>query len=111
MSAADRSLAGLLASLCDETISPAEMERLDRLLCTDAAARRLYLEYLDIHARLSCRFRPPSESQNSEIGDQKSEIADVGAAVELPHQPGTPSPEPLIPPIIIDTSRTLIPGH
>ena len=49
-----------------------------------------------------------SVSQTSEIRNQKS---DVGAAVELPHQPvqlphqaAAASPEPLIPPIIIDTS-------
>ena len=47
------SINDLLTSLCDETISPEEMVQLDRLLCTDAAARRVYLEYLDLHARLS----------------------------------------------------------
>ena len=113
MPAADRSIAELLASLCDETISPAEMKRLDHLLCTDAAVRRLYLEYLDIHARLNCRFRPASESQESGIGDQESDAGAavepvVGAAVELPHQPGESSdPETLIPPIIIDTTGPL----
>ena len=53
MAADDLSINDLLTSLCDETISPEEMEQLDRLLCTDASARQIYLEYLDLHARLS----------------------------------------------------------
>jgi hypothetical protein len=58
----DRSIAELLASLCDETISAEEMERLDRLICSDAAVRRLYMEYLDLHAQLSYQFHQPAES-------------------------------------------------
>jgi len=53
MAADNLSMNDLLTSLCDETISPEEMVQLDRLLCTDPAARRVYLEYLDLHARLS----------------------------------------------------------
>ena len=62
MSNDDRSIAELLALLCDEAISPEEMERLDRLICTDATVRRLYMEYLDLHARLSYQFHQPAES-------------------------------------------------
>ena len=62
MSADDRSISELLASLCDETISAEEMERLDRLICTDPAVRQQYIEYLDLHARLSYQFREPAEA-------------------------------------------------
>lgn len=58
----ERSIADLLAALCDETISSEEMQLLDGLICTDAEARRLYREYLDLHARLSYQFHQSSES-------------------------------------------------
>jgi hypothetical protein len=58
----DQSTAELLALLCDEAISPEQMQRLDRLICTDAAVRRLYMEYLDLHARLSYQFHQPAEA-------------------------------------------------
>jgi hypothetical protein len=61
----DRSIAELLASLCDETISPEEMQRLDHLICTDPAVRRLYMEYLDLHARLSYQFHQSDDSMLS----------------------------------------------
>jgi hypothetical protein len=63
MSADDRPIAELLAALCDETISSEEMRHLDRLLCTDASARRQYMAYLDLHARLSFQHGPESEGR------------------------------------------------
>ena len=57
-----RTTVELLAALCDEAISPDEMRRLDRLIVSDAAVRRQYLEYLDIHARLSCQFHQPLDA-------------------------------------------------
>ena len=77
MSADNRSVAELLASLCDETISPEEMQRLDRLICTDAAVRRAYLEYLDLHARLSYHFHQPGGVMPLEAGRGR-EAADSG---------------------------------
>jgi FecR protein len=41
----------LLSSLCDEQITEAEQARLEELLA-DGEARRLYVQYLDMHARL-----------------------------------------------------------
>src|SRR5438132_10316768 len=41
----------LLSSLCDEQLSESEQSRLEELLA-DEEARRLYLQYLDMHARL-----------------------------------------------------------
>ena len=49
-------VAELLAALCDRPLSSAEMRQLDELVCTDAEARRLYVEYLDLHARLVWQF-------------------------------------------------------
>ena len=64
----DLPIAELLAALCDETISPEEMQRLDRLILADAAVRRQYLEYLDLHARLSSSFHRPAEPWGEELG-------------------------------------------
>jgi len=44
-------LLGLLSSLCDEQLTGAEQARLEELLADDEA-RKLYLEYVDMHARL-----------------------------------------------------------
>jgi len=44
-------LLGLLSSLCDEQLTVAEQARLEELLADDEA-RKLYLEYVDMHARL-----------------------------------------------------------
>jgi len=41
----------LLSSLCDEQLTEPEKSRLEELLA-DADARRLYLQYVDMHARL-----------------------------------------------------------
>ncbi len=111
MPADDLTIAELLASLCDETISTEEMQRLDRLILADAEARRQYLEYLDLHARLSYSFHRSAEPGNEGRGMADSPAFDVfvvadnfsvGAAVELPHrhdpEPRIPSPEPLVPP-------------
>lgn len=42
----------LLAALCDGQLTEGEHVRLQELLDADAECRRLYLEYLDLHARL-----------------------------------------------------------
>lgn len=42
----------LLAALCDGQLTEVEHARLQELLDADAECRRLYLEYLDLHARL-----------------------------------------------------------
>jgi WD40 repeat protein len=49
---ADAELEGLLSRLCDGTLAAQELRRLGERMATDAAARRLYLEYLDLHAAL-----------------------------------------------------------
>ncbi|HEY7157352.1 MAG TPA: FecR domain-containing protein [Gemmataceae bacterium] len=49
---ADAELEGLLSRLCDGTLAAEELRRLGERMATDSAARRLYLEYLDLHAAL-----------------------------------------------------------
>src|SRR6267142_2722507 len=41
----------LLSSLCDEQLTEAEQSRLEELLAAEES-RRLYLQYVDMHARL-----------------------------------------------------------
>ncbi len=48
----------LLSELCDGQLTEAGHARLETLLNADEACRRLYLEYLDMHARLMTH--PPS---------------------------------------------------
>ena len=45
-------LRGLLEALCDDCLSPAQSERLEQLVLADRDARRLYLEYIDLHGTL-----------------------------------------------------------
>ena len=46
-------LDSLLAQLVDETITPAELTRLEQCLDGDPEAQRRYLHYLDLHAELT----------------------------------------------------------
>src|SRR5262245_47457125 len=43
----------LLSALCDDRLSADEHARLDELLAGNHECRRVYLEYLDVHARLA----------------------------------------------------------
>jgi ferric-dicitrate binding protein FerR (iron transport regulator) len=58
----------LLSALCDGELTEAQLSRLEQLLQADPECRRLYLEYVDVHARLLVHPRlggeatlPPSE--------------------------------------------------
>jgi hypothetical protein len=42
----------LLSGLCDGKLAEADLARLEELLAADPECRRLYLEYVDLHARL-----------------------------------------------------------
>ncbi len=137
MPADDLTIAELLASLCDETISTEEMQRLDRLILADAEVRRQYLEYLDLHARLSCSFHRPAEPmferrgmaglpaiggeagfgvRESGFDVRDAESLSAGATVELPSgqwsrtpnpEPRTPNPEPPFP--VLSTTHYPLP--
>src|SRR5262245_62404393 len=59
----------LLAILCDRQLTDAEHERLESVLSGSASARRVYLQYLDLHSRLLMhpglskgRRMPPDEA-------------------------------------------------
>ncbi len=47
-----RELQRLLSALCEREFTEAQHARLEELLAADAECRRLYLEYVDMHARL-----------------------------------------------------------
>ncbi len=47
-----KELQRLLSALCDSELTDAQHGRLEELLDADAACRRQYLEYVDLHARL-----------------------------------------------------------
>ncbi|HWG46656.1 MAG TPA: hypothetical protein VN688_28095 [Gemmataceae bacterium] len=49
---ADVELEDWLSQLCEGTLSPEDLRRLGEKIATDSAARRFYLEYLDLHAAL-----------------------------------------------------------
>jgi hypothetical protein len=80
----DRSVSELIASLCDETITPEELQRLDRLLCGDAEVRRLYLEHLDVHARLSYQLHELGETASRDAAGVPKSDAQGLAASHLP---------------------------
>src|SRR6516162_3551523 len=79
----------LLAAWCDGTISKAEAERLDELVCTDAEFRSFYRAYMGLHGLLAAevhRFpgqllpEPPGRSDAVEV----SKDVDGGAAAPGP---------------------------
>src|SRR5262245_4729545 len=45
-------LQGLLSGLCDGELTDVQQARLEAVLRDDAECRRLYLQYIDMHARL-----------------------------------------------------------
>ena len=49
----DASLHEILSAICDETATAEQIERLAERLRSDAAARRFYVRYLDMHGRLN----------------------------------------------------------
>ena len=63
-----QTIGDLLAGLCDRSLLPDEMRRLDELICTDGEARRLYVEYLDLHARLVWQFHQLAETSLPAVG-------------------------------------------
>ena len=49
----DASLHEILSAVCDETATAEQIERLAERLRSDAATRRFYVRYLDMHGRLN----------------------------------------------------------
>jgi hypothetical protein len=50
---ADTELDRLLSGLCDGTLSDADLALLGRRIASEPAARRMYLDYIDLHAALT----------------------------------------------------------
>ncbi len=117
----------LLDAACSDALSDEQFDRLEAALQASEEARRLYLRYCTLEGDLHYLVRMahaddatvgnvhPSSLMPHRSDDDSDgaavELFGVGAAVklprqlgELPHQPDGPPPEPLIPPIIIDTS-------
>ena len=91
----------LAAACCDQRISAEEHERLQLLLRSDAAARRVYLEYVDLHARLGQHpgavSSPGMESGKSWLDEPRDTadgavptVAKVAETSDLSHK--TPKP-------------------
>ena len=105
----------LMCDLAEGRLSPPQAARLEELLQSDPARRRQYVDFLLVVGGLH-RIRGEGQGgkgvRGQGSGVSKSEIRDptfdVGAAVQLPYQlrekSEVGSPEPLISPIIIDTS-------
>jgi hypothetical protein len=79
----------LLAAWCDGSISKAEAERLDKLVCTDAEFRSFFRAYMDLHGLLAAEVHifagqllaePPGRSD----ADEGSQDVDGGAAARRP---------------------------
>lgn len=71
LSASSAELCQLLEALCEDRITPAEHQRLERLVLTDVSARRAYLAYLDLHGTLywNTAFGTAEASQLTSEGD------------------------------------------
>jgi hypothetical protein len=107
-----------LDAACSDALNDEQFDRLEAALRASEEARRLYLRYCTLEGDLHFLVRM-THADDGTAGDihpsslmpHRSDGDSDGAAVELPHQlgelphqPDGPTPEPLIPPIIIDTS-------
>ncbi|MCD4727368.1 MAG: hypothetical protein K8R46_06895, partial [Pirellulales bacterium] len=108
---AERELDRLIDRMCDQIASVDELATLGHRLADDPAARDYYIACLELHARLAWQmtsgkpFSPEELLRYAGEDEQRGMVgspaidASVGAAVELPHQPEsrTPNPEPPFP--------------
>src|SRR5258707_8930640 len=80
----------LLSALCDGDLDDVQHTRLQELLNGDAECRRLYLEYMDMHAHLvSCLRGAEWRSPGFAVGS-----AVLGAGVSPAHLPAAETPAP-----------------
>jgi hypothetical protein len=56
-------LRGLLDALCEETITPEQVRRLEGLLLTNAAAEAYYVQFMRLYADLAGHFAAPTAGQ------------------------------------------------
>ncbi len=74
----------LLSGLCDGTLTEAEHARLESLLVSDEVCRRMYLEYIDVHARLL--VQPAWSTQTAQVAE-----AAAGAPPAAEASPAVPA--------------------
>lgn len=67
----DASLHEILSAICDETATAEQIDRLAERLRSDPAARRFYVRYLDMHARLNTL---PALSDDAADGSRTTRI-------------------------------------
>src|SRR5262249_32805363 len=80
-----RELERLLSALCEGELPDARHTRLQELLRADSECRRLYREYLDLHARLLCSPRPVGASPHPGVESARERGG------PLPRSPSRPS--------------------
>ena len=56
----------LLEALCEDRLTPADVQRLEQLVLSDAAARRAYLAYVDLHGTLHWNAAHGADGANFE---------------------------------------------
>lgn len=87
----------LMSELCDEQLSAEEFARLEALLNSDAECRRMYLEYMDMHASLlieprlcdgMARTSPPARSGLPANDPATARKANPDAAASVPEPAG-----------------------
>jgi ferric-dicitrate binding protein FerR (iron transport regulator) len=76
----------LLSALCDGELTDAQHARLQELLDADAECRRLYLEYVDVHARLLVHpglgVPKQEDKATAKPGDGETEIPAASVSFE-----------------------------
>jgi len=94
-------LRDLIEGVCNETLSQEDSDRLSVLLSESEEARRTYLDYLGIHARLSWEFGPRSAAAPRWHGRILPFLGSAVAAgfllavlAFLLHQPPSEAPKP-----------------
>ena len=80
----DDLLWSLTEAMCDETITPEDLERLETLLRTDEDARLFYAGYMDLHGRICWRFRGTSSKTARDDASEQPFVAAPVASCSTP---------------------------
>jgi ferric-dicitrate binding protein FerR (iron transport regulator) len=87
----DRELSELIADVLDGTATADARARLERLLASDAEARRLWRRHVNLHAALRTRFAlPRREESASEMPTDSEAVAAPAADAVGPDDPPAP---------------------
>ena len=77
-------LADLLNALCEGELDPDDAARLERMICADPAACRLYFRYIDVHVELRRRYGYSQASNNEVYSHEGQSVADSVTPIRLP---------------------------